>query len=174
MTCRASLSRLSDSVLAYYARAQSIICDESVSLQSLSNDLMSDLSPMRRLLYELRVSWEPSSDGTVPEANAVRTLVQGEQPRAAREGPGCVHGSEVHLPEPLAMFLPENQSDYIFTGAGYGKINGRTALMIDYRSRTARQGVLDAQGRLLLDPVARTDPRTRVGRRGDGGRAAAR
>src|SRR3954466_8568304 len=78
------LSRLADSVLAYYARAQSIICDESVSLQSLSNDLMSDLSPMRRLLYELRVSWEPSSDGSLPEATALRTLVRVNN-RAPRE-----------------------------------------------------------------------------------------
>ena len=130
------LSRLADSVAAYYARAQSIICDESVSLQSLSNDLMSDLSPMRRLLYELRVSWEPSDDGRVPEANAVRTLVRVNN-RAPREKDkdACMDPKSIS-PEPLAMFLPDNQSEYIFTGAGFGKFNGRQALMIDYRSRT--------------------------------------
>ncbi len=130
------LSRLADSVAAYYARAQSIICDESVSLQSLSNDLMSDLSPMRRLLYELRVSWEPSDDGRVPEANAVRTLVRVNN-RAPREKDkdACMDPKSIS-PEPLAMFLPENQSDFIFTGAGYGKVNGRSALIVDYRSRT--------------------------------------
>jgi hypothetical protein len=130
------LSRLADSVLSYYARAQSIICDETVSMQSLSNDLMSDLSPMRRLLYELRVSWEPSSDGTLPEANAVRTLVRVNN-RAPREKDhdACMDPKSIS-PEPLAMFLPENQAEYIFTGAGYGKVNGRSALMVDYRSRT--------------------------------------
>jgi len=130
------LSRLADSVTAYYARAQSIICDESVQMQSLSNDLMSDLSPLRRLLYELRVSWEPSSDGAVPEANAVRTLVRVNN-RAPREKDqdACMDPKSIS-PEPLAMFLPDNQSDYIFTGAGSGKVNGRAALIIDYRSRT--------------------------------------
>jgi hypothetical protein len=37
--------------------------------------------------------------------------------------------------EPLSMFLPDSQPDYIFTGAGRGKVNGRPAMMIDYRSR---------------------------------------
>jgi hypothetical protein len=130
------LSRIADSVIAYYARAQSIICDESVSLQSLSSDLMSDMTPMRRLLYELRVSWEPSLDGSVPEANAVRTLVRVNN-RAPREKDhdACMDPRSIS-PEPLAMFLPQNQNDYIFTAAGYGKVNGQPALMIDYRSRT--------------------------------------
>jgi len=129
------LSRLADSVTAYYARAQSIICDESVSMQSLSNDLMSDMSPMRRLLYELRVSWEPTSNGAVPEASAVRTLVRVNN-RAPREKDqdACMDPKSIS-PEPLAMFLPDNQSEYIFTGAGSGKLNGRAALLIDYRSR---------------------------------------
>ena len=38
--------------------------------------------------------------------------------------------------EPLAMFLPQNQGDYIFTAAGRGKVNDRPALMVDYKSRT--------------------------------------
>lgn len=131
------LSRLAESVMAYYARAQSIICDESVTLQSLGSDLISDLSPTRRLLYELRVSWEPSADGSVPEANVIRTLVRVNN-RAPREKDkdACMDPRSIS-PEPLAMFLPHNQTDYIFSTAGYGKVNGRQALMIDYRSRTA-------------------------------------
>jgi hypothetical protein len=39
-------------------------------------------------------------------------------------------------PEPLAMFLPANQDDYIFTAAGRGRVNDREALIVDYRSRT--------------------------------------
>jgi len=132
------LTRLSDSLLSYYARAQSIICDEAVSMQSLGNDLMSDLSPLRRLLYELRLSWEPPGDGSViPEANAVRTLMRVNN-RAPREKDkdACMDPKSIS-PEPLAMFLPENQADYVFTAAGNAKLNGRSALMIDYRSRTA-------------------------------------
>jgi hypothetical protein len=132
------LARLSDSILSYYARAQSIICDEVVSLQSLGNDLMADMSPSRRLLYELRVSWEPPGDGSVvPEANVVRTLmrVNNRAPRD-KDKDACMDPKSIS-PEPLAMFLPENQADYVFTGAGTAKVNGRPALMIDYRSRTA-------------------------------------
>jgi hypothetical protein len=131
----ATLSRLADSVTAYYARAQSIICDETVLLQSLGNDLMGDSSPARRLTYELRVSWEPSWDGGVPEANVLRTLVRVNN-RAPREKDkdGCMDPKAIS-PEPLAMFLPENQRDYVFTAAGRGKVNGRAALTIDYRAR---------------------------------------
>jgi hypothetical protein len=130
------LSRLAESVLAYYARAQSIICDESVSLQSLGFDLMGDSLPARRLTYELRVSWEPpEDDGAIPEANVLRTLVRVNN-RAPREKDrdACMDPKAIS-PEPLGMFLPANQSDYTFAAAGRGKVNGRPALMIDYRSR---------------------------------------
>lgn len=131
------LTRLADSVVAYYARAQSIMCDESVLLQSLGNDLMSDQSPVRRLLYELRVSWEPPEEGGVPDATVLRTLVKVNN-RAPREKDkdACMDPKSIS-PEPLAMFLPANQGDYIFTAAGHARINDRAALMIDYRSRTA-------------------------------------
>ena len=131
------LSRLADSVMAYYARAQSIICDETVSLQSLGSDLISDASPSRRLLFELRVSWEPQSDGGVPQANVLRTLLRVNN-RAPREKDrdACMDPKSVS-PEPLAMFLPANQADYTFTAAGRGKVSGRAALMVDYRSRQA-------------------------------------
>lgn len=129
------LSRLADAVGAYYARAQSIICDESVALQPLGSDLMSDASPSRRLLYELRVSWEPPGNGGVPEANVLRTLlrVNNRQPRE-KDHDACMDPKAVS-PEPLAMFLPENQRDYIFSAAGRGKVGGRPAVMVDYRSR---------------------------------------
>lgn len=129
------LSRLADSVVAYYARAQSILCDESVVLQPLGNDLMSDGSPGRRLLYELRVSWEPSADGGVPEANVLRSLVRvnNRAPRA-KDNDACMDPKAIS-PEPLSMFLPVNQPEYTFTAAGRGKVNGRVALMVDYRSR---------------------------------------
>jgi hypothetical protein len=130
------LSRLADSVVAYYARAQSIICDESVMLQSLGNDLMSDQSPSRRLLYELRVSWTPPEEGGVPEATVLRTLVRVNN-RAPREKDkdACMDPKSIS-PEPLAMFLPDNQGEYIFTAAGRGKVNDRAALIVEFRSRT--------------------------------------
>jgi hypothetical protein len=37
-------------------------------------------------------------------------------------------------PDLLAMLLPHKQPDYAFAFAGFGKVDGRAAVMIDYRS----------------------------------------
>jgi hypothetical protein len=37
-------------------------------------------------------------------------------------------------PDPLAMLLPDHQADYAFSFAGMGKVDGRAAVMLDYRS----------------------------------------
>jgi hypothetical protein len=131
----AMLTRLGELVSAYYGRAQSIICDETVRLQSLSHDLMSDASPARRLLFELRVAWEPADDGGVPEAQVLRTLisVNNRRPRE-KDREACMDPRTVSA-EPLAVFLPANQGDYVFTPAGRGKVNGRQAAILEYRSR---------------------------------------
>src|SRR5438477_12275316 len=57
------LGRVAEQVEQYYGRAQSIICIETVRVQTLGIDLSPD-GPTRVLQYELRVSWEPTSDGT--------------------------------------------------------------------------------------------------------------
>ncbi|PYR38613.1 MAG: hypothetical protein DMF89_19915 [Acidobacteria bacterium] len=130
----ALMTRLGVSVERYFRRAQSIICLETVRLQSLGPDLSSDGSSPRQLSYELRVAWEPLS-GDRPEATVVRQLlkVNGRAPRAKDE-PGCMDPRSVS-PEPLSMFLPAQQPDYVFTLAGRARVRGRAAVMIDYRSR---------------------------------------
>ena len=60
------LARVGASVERYYARAQSVMCTETVSLQTLGYDLTADMSMQRRLVYELRVAWDPRDDGGVP------------------------------------------------------------------------------------------------------------
>jgi hypothetical protein len=129
------LARLGEFVAGYYARAQSIICEETVRLQPLSHDLSPDNSFPRRLLYDLRVSWEPSADGGTPEAQVLRSLVtvNGRAPRK-NDRDGCLDPRSLS-PEPLNMFLPDHQAEYIFTPAGHGKVSGRPAFMVDYRSR---------------------------------------
>jgi hypothetical protein len=130
------LARLGEYVTAYYARAESIICEETVRLQPVAHDLMSsDGAVPRRLLFDLRVSWAPSADGGVPEAQVLRTLISVNN-RAPREKDhdACMDPKAIS-PEPLSMFLPESQGDYIFTAAGRAKVDGRPALMIDYKSR---------------------------------------
>jgi hypothetical protein len=129
------LARVADAVERYYARAQSLICLEAVRLQSLGADLLSDASPARRLDYELRVAWDPATDGDAPEANVLRQLVKinGRPPRPKDE-PGCMDPRAVS-PEPLSMFLPKGQRDYVFSVAGTAKIDNRVAWMLDYRGR---------------------------------------
>lgn len=129
----ALLARIGERVEAYYARAQSLVCRETVRLQTLRPDLITDGSPARQLVYDLRVAWEPGTDG---EANAsiLRDIVtvNGRKPRPKDE-PGCLDPMPV-TPEPLAMLLPRKQSGYRFTWAGLSKVDGRAAAMIDYRS----------------------------------------
>src|SRR3954471_23878592 len=138
------LARVAESVTRYYARAQSIMCIETVRLQSLGNDLLSDASPARRLDYELRVAWDPASAGETPEATVHRQLIKvnGRVPKPNDE-PKCMDPKDVS-PEPLAMFLPDGQADLLFTIAGTGKINGRRAVMLDFKSRAAGEAKMSA------------------------------
>jgi hypothetical protein len=129
------LARVAEAVERYYARAQSVICRESVRLQSLGADLLSDSSPSRQLDYDLRIEWDPAIDGDTPEANVLRQLVKvnGRAPRPKDE-PGCMDPRAVS-PEPLSMFLPKGQQDYVFTVAGSATVDKRAAWMLDYRGR---------------------------------------
>src|SRR5262245_8767074 len=128
----ALLERVGAAVERYYARAQSIICLETVRIQSLSYDLMPDTSMGRQLTYELRVAWAEAENGKTPEAVVQRDLVKigGRQPRP-KDKPECLDPTAVS-PDTLSMLLPANQSDYIFTAAGQTKFKGRDALLVDY------------------------------------------
>lgn len=127
------LAHVGERVEAYYQRAQSIVCVETVQLQTMDNSLMPD-PHTRRLVYELRVSWDKTSDGDEPsEANVLRTLktINGKPPKAGQE-PGCLDPKPVSL-DPLSFLLPQHQREYKFTHKGIGKVgNGRTGVMIDY------------------------------------------
>ena len=129
------LARVGASVERYYARAQSVMCTETVSLQTLGYDLTADMSMQRRLVYELRVAWDPRDDGGVPEARVQRELVRinGRTPRP-KDKPSCTDPTPVS-PDTLEMLLPAKQGEYAFTMAGPTRLNNRLALMLDYRSR---------------------------------------
>lgn len=129
------LARIGDRVQEYYARALSIICVETVGLRQLGADLMSDGSPTRWLVYELRVAWEPLADGAGPaDASVLRQLitVDGRPPRP-KDKPGCMDPKPVS-PEPLAMLLPNQQLEYAFTWGGTTRMDGRAVVMLDYRA----------------------------------------
>ena len=132
----AILMRVGERVQEYYARALSVICLESVSLRQVGADLTSDGSPVRRLVFELRIGWQPpASGGGPPEASVLRQIVtiDGRPPRP-KDKPGCMDPKSVS-PEPLAMLLPDQQQEYAFRWAGTTRMNGRAVAMLDYRAR---------------------------------------
>lgn len=132
----AILMRVGERVQEYYARAVSVICLESVSLRQLGTDLTSDGSPVRRLVFELRIGWQPPADGSgPPEASVLRQIVtiDGRPPRP-KDKPGCMDPKSVS-PEPLAMLLPDQQHKYAFRWAGTARMDGRAVAMLDYRAR---------------------------------------
>ena len=134
--------RLSDYVEQYYSRAQSIVTNESVTVQRLNRDLSYDGFP-RRLVYELRVEWDPNVDGDDSPAKVTRQLltVNGKPPKKG-DKPECMDPRSVS-PEPLAFLLPDRRHKYAFTSAGVSRVDGREAVMVDYRSLEAGQPIVE-------------------------------
>src|SRR5688572_25564493 len=182
------IDRIGAYVEQYYARAQSILAIESVTLQPLTRDLGPE-GFARRLVYELRVEWDPDADG--PDPNVVRTLVSvnGRPPKAGDE-PRCTDPRGIS-PEPLAPLLPGRRVNYIFTPVGQSKVQGRAAMMLDYRSVRPEPPKVEwrdecasidlpgrTRGRIWADAesaeILRFDEHLNLGRRGVGRDSALR
>ena len=128
-----TVNRLSGYVEQYYSRAQSIVTNEAVIVQRLNRD-MSFNGFARRLVYELRVEWDPSVSGDESPAKVTRQLltVNGKPPKKGDQ-PECMDPKSVS-PEPLAFLLPDRRHKYSFTSAGVGRVDGRDAVMVDYKA----------------------------------------
>lgn len=131
----ALLARVADRVEHYFARAQSIVCQETVRLQPLRHDFGAADGHVRQLVYELRVAWDAAEDGGAPEPKVQRELltVDGRPPRE-NDRDACMDPKSIS-PEPLAMLLPNNQLEYVFSVHGDGKIDGHPSIVLDYKSR---------------------------------------
>lgn len=164
VTADTSVARVGDYVEKYYARAQSIMVDENVAIHALGQDLRTEGFP-RRLTYELRVEWNPDATGDEGPAKVTRQLVSinGRPPKPGQE-PECLDPRSTS-PEPLAFLLPDRREKFIFKSAGLGRVDGRAALMIDYRSVTPEEPKAEwkkdcgsinlpgrARGRIWADP----------------------
>jgi hypothetical protein len=129
-----TLARVAARLVEWYGRAQSIVSLETVQITPLGFD-MSPTIPVRRLGYELRVAWDPatSGPGAFPEPSVLRQIlsVNGRPPRES-EDPGCMDPKPVS-PEPLMMLLPEQRDEFAFTVAGNGRVDGRSAIMLDFK-----------------------------------------
>jgi hypothetical protein len=120
-------------VETYYTRARTLVSTERVLIQPLEVDLL-PIGLGRRLVYELRVEWEPPETGHPPaDAQVVRRLlsINGRPPRPGQE-PDCIDPMAVS-PEPLAIFLPALREQYTFTSAGTDRLDGRSTVMVEYR-----------------------------------------
>ncbi len=58
--------------------------------------------------------------------------INGRPPKPGQE-PECLDPRGTS-PEPLAFLLPDRREKFIFKAAGLGRVGGRAAVMIDYRS----------------------------------------
>jgi hypothetical protein len=129
------LASVGASVERYYARAQSVICTEAVTIQTLGYDLLADSNVARRLVYELRVAWDPREGDGVPEARVQRELLRvNNRPPRPKDKPSCTDPTPVS-PDTLEMLLPSKQPEYTFALAGETRLRGRRATMLDYRAR---------------------------------------
>jgi hypothetical protein len=137
----ATLGNIGRRLEEWYTRAQTVVSKEMVWIQPLRADLTPDLFP-RRLAYELRVAWDPSSDPLgEPEISVLRQPILSGRERKPDRDPGCMDPKPVS-PEPLAMLRPSRLAESAFTLAGTTRVNGRPAIMIDYRGVVSKPPVI--------------------------------
>jgi hypothetical protein len=137
------LDRVGSRVQQYYAVARTVVSTETVLIQPLAQDMTPE-GHSRRLVYELRVDWEPPLDPEQPgEAKITRELVSvdGRAPRPKDE-PGCMDPRPVS-PEPLEMLLPTHRHAYAFRLNGSGSTDGRRAIRLEYRSTSKDPAVVE-------------------------------
>lgn len=133
----ATLQRAGERVEYYFARAQSIVCFETVSLQPLSFGMSGD-GPPRTVESELRLSWDPTAETKTPlEAKTLRQVlkVNGHAPRK-NDHNNCTapeqHDSET---QPLSMLLPQQRVEYDFSIVGPARQDGRAAVIVAYKMK---------------------------------------
>ena len=129
------LRRAGDKVIEFFARAQSIMCLEKVSLQKLGIGWGAE-GAARRVESELRLSWEPSADDPTPTlARTLRQVlrVNGSKPRK-NDWDNCTTPEQQDAEEqPLSLLLPTEREKYAFTYSGREVIDHRDAIVIAYR-----------------------------------------
>lgn len=128
------VSRLGRYVETYYARAQSLVTEETVVVQPLASDLTGVGFP-RRAVYELRVEWDPAAPSADERAVVVRHLIKASGPALFESGEEECADPPSITPEPLGFLLPDSRDDWAFTMRRPGRVDGRPAMVLEYTRR---------------------------------------
>src|SRR5918993_3102272 len=129
------LHRAGQKVEEFFARAQSLVCVETVRLQPLGSGLTPD-GFGRTVESELRLSWDPfAASDDPPEARTLRHVlkVNGHAPRKNDHDNCTSPEQQSSETQPLSMLLPEQRRDYTFRLGSPAKIDGRPMLVVEYR-----------------------------------------
>jgi hypothetical protein len=129
------LDRAAARVTEYFARAQSIMCLEKVSLQKLGMGFGAD-GPARFVESELRLSWEPSPENPTPiEALTLRQVlrVNGSPPRKKDHNNCTTPEQQDSEEQPLSILLPHQRHKYTFTYEKRETIDRREAIVLAFR-----------------------------------------
>jgi hypothetical protein len=159
------LDRISNYVQAYYARAQSLMVEETVTVQPIRGDLAPD-GFARSLLYDLRFEWTPGSGDEKPRVEVVRELLRANRrPVKPGDEPKCLDPAPV-TPEPLEFLLPGHHADYTFTDGTRTWLDGQEMLVIEYvpRSSGKPKATLDPKGTGDKECISMDVPRRFRGR----------
>jgi hypothetical protein len=131
----ATLLRAGARVEEFFTRAQSLVCTETVIMQPLGSGLSPD-GFSRTVESELRIAWAPEDGGrAVTEAQTRREVIKvnGRPPRA-NDHRSCTTPEQTDAErQPLSMLLGDQRPRYSFSAAGVQRIDGRQALVIEFR-----------------------------------------
>jgi len=161
----AILERLSRYVEQYYARAQSLMVEETVMVQPVRSDLAPD-GFARFLTYDLRFEWKPGGENEKARVDIVRELLRANRrPAKLGDEPKCLDPAPV-TPEPLEFLLPGHYGDYTFTGGGRTLLEGQDAILIEYspRSSGTPKATVDPKGTGDKECISMDVPRRYRGR----------
>ena len=167
----ALLVRVGDSVARYFARAQSIVCLESVTLTPLGTGLGLD-GLSRAVESELALAWDAADGEAATDVKMLRRVlrVNGRPPRP-RDPRDCTT-PEQNATEaaPLSMLLPGERERYRFALAGMKRLRDGEALVVDFveKARARVQSSLvegkedcisytvegGSRGRIWIDPAS--------------------
>jgi hypothetical protein len=144
------VERVSRYVEQYYARAQSLMVEETVVVQPVRADLAPD-GFARSLVYDLRFEWTPGERDEKPRVQIVRELLRANRrPARKSDEPKCLDPAPV-TPEPLEFLLPGHHDDYEFSAATSTTLDGQPAMVLEYRPRS------EGKPKATLDPKGTGD-----------------